>query len=349
MVERIYNCIRSEFSNRALDIVQVPIYAGGSVETLKAIKERGFPWYLALSNKDNRIPLKIACNTLNIPQDESTGSAHQNFEPKLVLMNCWSFENDEIPIIDAPTYEELLTVECLTEKSVKGTEELVQLFEDWRDVLGDVRMAKAIQGTIPGDTANNIKQLFCGASLYTKNKKAFNPFSLLKNKKIVGLVFAPSWAVGYKLQNQHEFLNKVISFYSQCKKRYGDDSIEFILVDGELSKERLYYYMKNKKVDFYALPSDSTKSKFNLCNIANPTMRVPQLSLLSLEMGRVLSEPINESNFERLDDTTIYMEWVRDLNSSREPEPANPTTDDEDENYFEGYESDQVTCKVYNN
>ncbi|KAG2374906.1 hypothetical protein C9374_010280 [Naegleria lovaniensis] len=308
LLQEAYAIIRREFSSRALSIIEVPADYVKLLREPFQCKETKSPFYQVLSSGPNvKLLIDILKNIGFEDKDED--------EPSLILLHCWKANAKEhIVSCRGPRLEELEALDCLQNaNSQTMIGPVLSMFQEWRTVLGDRVESKKIEGTIEDQTEHNIKMLFKTPTLVTRDKKEYDTLEILQNKPIIGLVFAPSWCVGVKLQKQQEYIEKVVNFHYETKQTYGLDSFEMIMVDGEQNEGRLYDYMKKKQIGFLAVPFKSVKAKLSLSNIFNPKNSVPRTYIVNLRKGIVLDEFIHQHNVDILEDCSIYMEWLKDL------------------------------------
>lgn len=307
LMEKAYTIIRREFSNRALSILEVP------ADYVKLLREpfrneRKSPFYRIHSSGPNvKLLIEILKNLGFEDKDED--------EPSLILLHCWkSNTNENMISCRGPCLKELEAMDCLTdENSQTMIEPVISMFQEWRNILGDRVEYKKIEGTVEDQIEHNVKTLFKTRTLVTRDRKEYDAMEILKNKPIIGLVFAPSWCVGIKLQNQQEYIEKVVNFHYETKEVYGLDSFEMIMVDGEQSEGRLFDYMKKKQMGFLVVPYTNVKAKLSLSNLFNPNNSVPRTYIVNLRKGVILNEFIHQHNVGLLEDCSIYMEWIKDL------------------------------------
>src|SRR3989338_2033468 len=254
-LEKLFKIIQEEYSQRSFNIVQLPSELGS--RNIIYGPSLLLPWFQVYNSSTNVRLLKSVAQKLGISYETRC------VEPELILLNPWKLNGGELVAMKGPTLDELREIDALNCRD-KNIEPIISMFKDWKQKVGDCKLFKTIEGTIENNIEHNISTLFPNTNLVTKDKKSYNTFDTLCTKKIIGLIFAPSWAVGWKLQKQQEYIEKVVEFYYGIKANFGLDSIEFIMVDGERNEGRLYYYMKGKDMGFYAVPFESAKAKFTL-------------------------------------------------------------------------------------
>ena len=311
-VEKLFKIIHQQYGSRSIDMVQFPPDLGS--RNRLPITNFQLPWYQFYNASNNIRLLRSVAPKLGISY--STRSQ----EPELLLFNPWKFEDNKFEIMKGPSLSELREMEALNidNKSDGNIEPVMKLFNEWREKLGDTKKYRIIDGTFIDDVELNINLLFPKTDLVSREKKVSKVLETLTDKKIVGILFAPSWTVGWKLQKQKEYIHKVVDFYYGIKADYGLEAIEFVIVSNELNEGRVYFHMKQMDMGFYALPFDSAKANLALTKALNPDRTIPRLYLLNLTTGRVLLEYIHPNNFDLLDNPSIYEEWLHDLEIQNE-------------------------------